>query len=277
MKDKFYELTVLTRDTQPFKDFVFDMGVECIEEIDGGFVVRDEESLENLEFGLNEYKNALNSNFKINLNLTTNLVVKENRDWINEYKKGVTSIEVGKFYIHPSWLAPKSGLINIAIDPALAFGSGHHESTNSCLNLISKYASGAKSALDVGCGSGILSIALAKLSISVDSCDTDIQAIEATTKNSKLNSVKLNKIWLGSVDRAVKQYDIVVANIIADIIIILQKDLKKYVKNGGLLVLSGILDKYLDKILEIFGEFEVVEILPKNEWVSLVLKNKEEI
>ena len=206
---------------------------------------------------------------------------KPNLDWINEYKKGVEPIAVGRFFVRPSWyekadLKDENGkdLIDIIIDPALAFGSGHHESTNMCLNLISKYAdvNSQKTALDVGCGSGILSVALAKLGIKVSSCDTDEQAVYATEQNAKKNGAEIDEIWVGSISNLTNSYDLVVANIIADVILMLQNDLKKSVKKGGILILSGILEKYLDRIKNSFSELNLLEVKQKNEWVSLVFK-----
>ncbi len=228
-----------------------------------------------------EYKKALENSLKTKINLEISVEKKPNLDWINEYKKGVEPIAVGRFFVRPSWcekadLKDENGqnLIDIIIDPALAFGSGHHESTNMCLNLISKYtdANLQKTALDVGCGSGILSVALAKLGIKVSSCDTDEQAVYATEQNAKKNGAKIDEIWVGSISNLTNSYDLVVANIIADVILMLQNDLKKSVKKGGILILSGILEKYLDRIKNSFSELNLLEVKQKNEWVSLVFK-----
>ena len=183
---------------------------------------------------------------------------------------------VDKIYIRPSWEEPLNGVTNIIIDPALAFGSGHHESTNSCLQLLQKYAKSGDTALDVGCGSGILSIALAKLGCKVDACDTDEQATQSSLSNAQLNEVKFNKIWTGSIANLEQKYDIVVANIIADVIFMLSNDLKKSLKKGGYLVLSGILNKYEDRIKDTFKDLELVEIKQANDWVSFVYKEMDE-
>ena len=213
---------------------------------------------------------------KISNDLKISLNLKENKDWLGEYKKAVKPILVDKIYIRPSWEEPLGGVTNIIIDPALAFGSGHHESTNSCLQLLQKYAKSSDSTLDVGCGSGILSIALAKLGCKVDACDTDEQATQSSQSNAQLNEVKFNKIWTGSIANLEQKYDIVVANIIADVIFMLSNDLKKSLKKGGYLVLSGILNKYKDRIKDTFKDLELVEIKQANDWVSFVYKEMDE-
>lgn len=275
MKDFFYELEVSSSNAlELFSDFVFELGVVGVEFRDKSFVIRDEESLENLEFALLEYQKSLSNALNLDIDLKLNTTKQKNIDWIKNYKDGVNPIEVGEFYIHPSWCEPKSGFKNIIIDPALAFGSGHHESTNSCLRLISKHKNRYKTALDVGCGSGILSLALAKSGLEISACDSDEQALKATKENFAKNGVEEPKIWVGSADLAKDEYDIVVANIIADVIFVIKNDLIKRTKVGGILILSGILDRYLERIKNEFKELTCVEILQKNEWLSFVFKKE---
>lgn len=268
MKEKFFELKIQSPNADILKDFAFDLGITCIEEIDEGFIIRDEDELDNVKWGLEEFAKRTNTKIK------TSIEVKDNIDWINEYKKGIKPVLVGKFYIRPSWEASKNGLINVIIDPALAFGSGHHESTSSCLNFISKYINSNthKTALDVGCGSGILSISLAKLGLKVDACDTDALAVLSSKENGIKNKIEFNDIWTGSVMATHKKYDVVVANIIADVILLLVKDLKKSINDNGYLIISGILTKYKERILKNFGDLELVENITLNEWESFIFK-----
>ena len=274
MKDKFYELEVLCSQElrELFEDLVFSLGVTCTQETAGGFIIRDEDELDEVEFGLQEYAKSLQDALGREIEFKTTKSQKENKDWLNEYKKNVRPIEIGKFYIHPSWEESKDRFENIIIDPALAFGSGHHESTSACIEYLQKYATIGKSALDVGCGSGILSIALAKLGCVVDACDTDEQAVQSSQKNAELNGVKFNQIWTGSVANLDKKYDVVVANIIADVILMLKNDLINLLKEGSYLVLAGVLDKYETRILEAFSSLKLIENQTKNEWKSFVFQ-----
>ena len=286
MKDFFYEMIVKSANaSELFKSFAFELGVTCVEERGERFIIRDEEDLQNLKFAFEEFKKALARSLNLNADLQIEILKKPNVDWIEEYKKGVAPVAVGKFYVRPSWCerSQDPALIDLLIDPALAFGSGHHESTNMCLALLSELTCAGMSALDVGCGSGILSIAMKKLGAKVSACDTDEQAVTATQQNAEKNGVQIDKIWLGSVSSlgeqsssaaAQPQFDLVVANIIADVILILSADLKKALKPGGRLVLSGILEKYKDRIEQAFSDLNFVQMKKQNEWLSFVYERK---
>ena len=286
MKDFFYEMIVKSANaSELFKSFAFELGVTCVEERGERFIIRDEEDLQNLKFAFEEFKKALARSLNLDADLQIEISKKQNKDWLDEYKKGVAPVAVGKFYVRPSWCerSQDSALIDLLIDPALAFGSGHHESTNMCLALLSELARNGMSALDVGCGSGILSIAMKKLGAKVSACDTDEQAVTATQQNAEKNGVQIDKIWLGSVSSlgeqsssaaAQPQFDLVVANIIADVILILSADLKKALKLGGKLVLSGILEKYKDRIEQAFSDLNFVQMKKQNEWLSFVYERK---
>lgn len=275
MKEHFFELTILSSD---FKDeiieLLFALGATAIEEgANGAIIVRDEEQLDDIAHGVKTYANALAKASAKEINLDIQIEQKPNEDWVQKYKQAVKPISLGKFYIRPTWEEAKSGSIDLLIDPALAFGSGHHESTAACiLNLQSLGDISGKTALDVGCGSGILSIAMAKLGCVVDACDTDELAIDATRSNAALNGVNLNKTWVGSISNLNQKYDIVVANIIADVILMLQRELILGVKSGGYLLLAGVLDRYSDRILEAFSTLELVSKKQENEWVSFIFK-----
>lgn len=293
MKDFFYEMIVKSANaSELFKSFAFELGVTCVEERGECFIIRDEEDLQNLKFAFEEFKKGLARSLNLDADLQIEISKKQNKDWLDEYKKGVAPVAVGKFYVRPSWCerSQDSALIDLLIDPALAFGSGHHESTNMCLALLSELARDGMSALDVGCGSGILSIAMKKLGAKVSACDTDEQAVSATQQNAEKNGVQIDQIWLGSVSSlgeqasslseqgssaaAQPQFDLVVANIIADVILILSADLKKALKPGGKLVLSGILEKYKDRIEQAFSDLNFVQMKKQNEWLSFVYERK---
>ena len=293
MKDFFYEMIVKSANaSELFKSFAFELGVTCVEERGERFIIRDEEDLQNLKFAFEEFKKALAHSLSLDADLQIEISKKQNKDWLDEYKKGVAPVAVGKFYVRSSWCerSQDRALIDLLIDPALAFGSGHHESTNMCLALLSELTRNGMSALDVGCGSGILSIAMKKLGAKVSACDTDEQAVAATQQNAEKNGVQIDQIWLGSVSSlgerasslneqgssksAQPQFDLIVANIIADVILILSADLKKALKPGGKLVLSGILEKYKDGIEQAFSDLNFVQMKKQNEWLSFVYERK---
>lgn len=255
-----------------FKDLIFSLGIEAIEETDSKVIIRSNDSLDNVIFGLESLADSLGKMYGKSLKLNIVKQIKQNRDWIEEYRSSIQPISIDDIYIHTSWQEPKNNMVNILIDPALAFGSGHHESTYSCLKFLQKYSKIAKRAIDVGCGSGILSIALAKLGVSVDACDTDSLAIDSLNQNLKLNNIDINNFWVGSIVNHDIKYDLVVANIIADVILMLQYDLRALLNKNGTLILSGILDRYENEVKTAFKDLILIDEMKINEWLSLVYK-----
>ena len=273
MQKHYYELSIKP-DTyyELYLDLISDLTTEALEELDGTIICRSEEPLENIKKGIELFTIELSSAFDTQIKCDLNYEQKENEDWINKYKDSITPVEAGEFYIHPSWNDDKDGKINIIIDPALAFGSGHHDTTSSCLDLISKYGSNGQTLLDVGCGSGILGIAASKLGMYVDICDTDPISIENSADNFKLNNVDLKNHWIGSATKANNTYNIVVANIVADVLVMISQDLKETVKDDGILILSGILAKYEEKVLKKFKQYNIIGTIKKGDWVTITLK-----
>jgi len=275
MKKTFYELLLTpSSEYSYFIDFIFALGFEGLEEKDGKIIIRSEDSLDLTLFALEEYAKKLSLLMGKNITLKTNLSTKENENWIQKYKDSVHPISVGRFYIRPDWEKSDNSKIDIIINPALAFGSGHHESTYGCILQLQKFINKNDTLLDVGCGSGILSIVGAKLGAIVDICDTDELAISSAKENFSLNGESVENSWVGSVQLSNKTYDVVVANIIADILIMLANDLIKKVQMNGYLILSGILDKYIDKVEKKFSVLKTVEKYKKNEWFTLVLQRQ---
>ena len=272
MQDKYYELTVtLDNDFVDFiADFVANIYDEGLELGTGQIIIRSESDLTFVKDALVSLAQELNGSIE----MTYKLEEKENVDWIKTYQDSIEPIEAGKFYIFPSWYEPKEDFINIKIDPALAFGSGHHATTFSCLAAISNYVDAGKSVIDVGCGSGILGLACKKLGANVELCDTDPLSVESCKENFELNEENYDKLWEGSIDKAEDTYDIVIANIIADVLRFIAKDLKSACKEEGLLILSGILDKKEDLVVESFKELTLVNRTLKDEWVTLVYKKE---
>jgi ribosomal protein L11 methyltransferase len=275
MQQEYNELQITPTDKiDIFTDFIFEFGIEAIETKKNTLIVRSEEPLEELEWGILEFAKKLSGILGEDIQVKSKLCKKENEDWIKKYKNSITPVNVGRFYIRPTWEKEKEDFINILIDPALSFGTGHHETTGSCLELIGKIVRQNDEFLDVGCGSGILSIAASKLGANVDLCDSDELSVSSAKRNFELNKTVYNDIWIGSANKSEKTYDIVTANIVADVLIMINKDLKNRVKKEGSLILSGILDKYLDNVLAKFDEFELIEVIKKKEWRTLQLRKR---
>lgn len=272
MQDKYYELTITLDDTYVdlIADYIGNIYSEGLELGDGQIIVRSESDLTFVKDALVSLSQELNDSIK----MTYKLEQKENIDWIKAYQNSIEPIEAGKFYIFPSWYEPKENFINIKIDPALAFGSGHHATTFSCLEAISEYVGAGSSVIDVGCGSGILGLACKKLGANVELCDTDPLSVESCKENFKLNEETYDKLWEGSIDKAESTYNVVIANIIADVLRFIAKDLKSACKEDGILILSGILDKKENLVVEAFKELTLVKRILKDEWVTLVYKKE---
>ncbi len=272
MQNNYYELTVTLDDAYVdlIADYIMNLHDEGIEFGKGKLILRSENDLTFIKDALLE----LQSNLDEKIPMDFSLEEKENVDWIKSYQESIQPIEAGKFHIFPSWHEPKEDLINIKIDPALAFGSGHHATTFSCLSAISKYVKEGDSVIDVGCGSGILGLAAKKLGATVALCDTDPISVESCEANFKLNEETFDALWEGSVDKAQGQYDVVIANIIADVLRFLSKDLKTAVKENGYLILSGILDKKEELVKASFEDLKLEERILKDEWITLVYKKE---
>jgi ribosomal protein L11 methyltransferase len=275
MQEYYYELVVkVSSHHSLFSDFLSDTLPVGFEESEDGFIIRSEDELDTIAWGLEQFREALQKalNEDIELECTQNKL--KNSDWVEMYQKSIEPLAIEKFYIHPTWDEPNKELINIVIDPALAFGTGHHPTTASSLKAVSRYVTKNSTVIDVGCGSGILGIAAMKLGAVVDACDTDIVSVENSIKNATLNSLEFNDIWEGSITKTNKKYDIVVANIVADVLTFISKDLKNALNENGILILSGILDKYETKVLNFYKECEIIQRIAQDEWVTLILKTK---
>jgi ribosomal protein L11 methyltransferase len=249
-------------------DFVASSGGEAVEYGDDEVILRTEEEPAELIRAVE----ALAAEAEIPLEVRRE--EKENRDWIKAYQESVRPIEAGPFYIHPEWYEPKEGAINVLINPALAFGSGHHATTHSCLEAIGNYVEKGQRLLDVGCGSGILALAARKLGAEVELCDTDPLAVQSARENFALNGEEYTAIWEGSAHQSDGRYEIVVANIIADVLRAIAPQLKKKMEKNSLLILSGILDTKEAIVTSAFSDLTLLERKQRDEWITLVYTDK---
>ena len=275
MQEHYYELVVkVSSHHSLFSDFLSDTVPVGFEEIDDGFIIRSEDELDTIVWGLEQFTEALQKALNETIELECEQNKLKNSDWVEMYQQSISPLAIDKFYIHPTWNEPSDTLINIAIDPALAFGTGHHPTTASSLKAVSRYVKEGDRVIDVGCGSGILGIAAMKLGASVDACDTDPVSVENSIDNAKLNQLEFSHIWEGSCSISNSKYSVVVANIVADVLTFIAKDLKNAMQDDGILILSGILDKYETKVLSFYKDCKIVERIAQDEWVTLVLKQK---
>ncbi len=268
MQETYQELTLTLEEqyVEFIADFVANIFGDTLEIGKKTIIVRSENDLSLIEEAVDALIGTLGKTIEIDYKLEE----KQNVDWIKQYQDSIDPIEAARFYIYPSWFEPKEGKINIKIDPALAFGSGHHATTFSCLEVISDQIKGGEHVIDIGCGSGILGLACTKLGAQVDLCDTDPLSVKSTKENFTLNSVDYHRLWEGSTDKAEGSYDVVIANIIADVLRFIAPDLKKLTKPGGTLILSGILDTKEALVLPSFEALTLIDKKQNDEWITLI-------
>ena len=200
--------------------------------------------------------------------------------WENEWKKYFKPFRVGgKIVIKPSWetFDIQEDDLLIEIDPGNSFGSGTHETTSLCIEMLEKYMTPGETVIDVGTGSGILSIAAGKLGASqVIAVDIDALAVNTARENLNLNGLSsISEVRLGDLlDVVHEKADIVVANIIADVIVKLAHDIETVMKTDALFIGSGIINTKLDWVLASLESlnFEFVEVITKGEWSAIVVK-----
>ncbi len=268
MQNNYQELTLTLEEqyTEFIADFVANIFGDTVEIGRETIIIRSENNLLYVQQAVEALIATLGDDIKVDFKIEE----KQNIDWIKQYQDSIEPIEASRFYIYPSWFKPKEGKINIKIDPALAFGSGHHATTFSCLEVISDQIKGGELVIDVGCGSGILGLACTKLGALVDLCDTDPLSVKSTEENFALNKADYHKLWEGSANKAEGTYDVVIANIIADVLRFIAPDLKKVTKPGGTLILSGILDIKEALVLSSFEALTLIDKKQKDEWITLI-------
>ncbi|MDY5497682.1 MAG: 50S ribosomal protein L11 methyltransferase [Anaerobutyricum sp.] len=220
------------------------------------------------------------------------LGVTEEEDWINNWKVFFKPFRLAdNIVIKPTWETikdPKEGDIVVEIDPGTAFGSGSHETTKLCINGLKKYMKDDAELLDVGTGSGILSIIGLKLgACHAMATDIDPNAIRATEENFAVNHVEdqaeVHRVNILDEEEAArfhetnkgKRYDVIVANILADVIIPLSAIVPPLLKEDGIFITSGIINTMEDavKTALLTNHFEILEINHMKDWVSIIAKS----
>ncbi len=191
----------------------------------------------------------------------------DSADYENEWKKYYRPIELGRLVVVPKWLRYDGNLTEVRIDPGMAFGTGSHETTAMCLELMQKFDFSGKSVYDVGCGSGILGIAAAKLGAGrVVMADIDENAVRAAKENAALNNIDCAILQGDLLTGQTQPADIILANITADVLLRLKKSLKPLLKPCGILILSGIINERAADIRAAFSDMTPAGHLQRGEW-----------
>ena len=215
----------------------------------------------------------------------------EDLDWINNWKEFFKSFSIDNILIKPTWEELKvedQDKILIEIDPGVSFGTGKHETTQLCIKQLCKYVRGKQpKVLDVGCGSGILSIVALKLGArEVVGTDLDADCMISTKENMAVNHLpeELGTFYVGNLiddvelqkTVGIEEYEIVVANILADVIIPMAPVIPDRLKKGGYFITSGIIDFKENEVKEAIEKtgLEIVEINHQGEWVNITARKK---
>lgn len=219
---------------------------------------------------------------------TISLSETEDKDWINNWKTFFKPFRAAdNIVIKPTWETyekEQDSDILIEIDPGIAFGTGSHETTKLCIQALSRYTKAGDSILDVGCGSGILSIAALKLGAThATAIDIDEVAVKVATENMAVNHIPASQYTLYSGDlitntflkvKAGTGHDIIVANILADVIVPLTGVVRPHLKKGGLYITSGIINTKEEEVRNALEEngFEIIGVEHMKEWCCFIAR-----
>ena len=206
----------------------------------------------------------------------------EEEDYQNSWKKYFYTQKISeRFVVKPTWrdYEPLEDELVIEIDPGRAFGTGTHPTTSLCIKLMEENIKAGDRVIDVGTGSGILMVAAEKLGAGeIIGTDIDATAVEVAMENLELNKVDTEKAraYAGDLVSIVKddKFDVVVANILADVLLILLKDISRVAKKGGLVIFSGIIEDKLEEMkraIEGVG-LEILEVKADKEWRAILMR-----
>lgn len=238
----------------------------------------------NSDFDLSELCNELkvleeHSEFPLGaMELTTKIIYSE--DWENEWRKYYSPIKIKKAVIVPAWQKYQQQVDEavVYIEPGMAFGTGNHETTSMCIELMQDINVTGKNVVDVGCGSGILGICA--ITLGAKKCvfnDVDPQAVSATKGNLSLNGYADQDIVLGDLKicDGLNKFDVVIANLTADLLLRLNVMLTSVTVPHGNVIISGIINARADEVLGKFSsDFIPIKIVKQGEWQAMLFERK---
>ncbi|HYA31139.1 MAG TPA: 50S ribosomal protein L11 methyltransferase [Thermodesulfovibrionales bacterium] len=260
---------------------------------------KDTHDVITLRDGLNSFRKILEES-ALDHGFSFDYVYLSERDWNESWKKKFVPIDVGeRLSILPPWEMARDNRIPLIIDPGMAFGTGHHETTKTCLMLIEKYAAtllpkegitppsppltlrggrmGLRTFLDVGTGTGVLAIAASRLGFSrVTGVDIDPLAVDAATRNARLNNLENVEIREGGISGVEGAFDMIAANLMSDVLIKIAPEIASHLDRAGTAILSGMLVGQEDEVIMAMTKegLETFEKYYDGRWASLAVKHK---
>jgi ribosomal protein L11 methyltransferase len=240
---------------------------------------RDTIGIDSIQKGIESFrtilaKSGLPADFKYN-----HVYISE-KDWNEAWKKKLQPIDVGEqFFILPPWEKKRPDRMSLVIDPGTAFGTGHHQTTQTCLLLIGKYSRRCPRDrfLDVGTGTGVLAICASKLGFKeAVGVDIDPLAVAAAARNARHNHLENIVVKEGDITTAEGKFDFIAANLLSEIILSIAPKIAGRLREHGIVLLSGMISGQEDEIVAQMKEFglECIEKFTDGIWVSVVLQDK---
>ena len=276
----YYEFTVTAPDES--KDALLhkmsEMGCLGVSETGKRIIAyfKDTHDIIQLRDGLESFKSVLKQS-GLDPGFSFDYLYLSERDWNEPWKKRFIPMDVGEqLSILPPWERRGHSRIPLIIDPGMAFGTGHHETTKACLQIIERFSktSPKERFLDVGTGTGILAIAASRLGFkTVVGVDIDPLAIDAAKRNAELNSLQNVEILEGTIAGVQGAFDMIAANLMSEVLISIAPDIAARLNYGGITILSGMLKGQEDDVLHAMRRsgLSAIEDLVDGRWFSLVL------